>query len=82
MKRWENYEIKFDIIDEIGVVAFYKDKRKVPLLYVLERYSDIKGITSELSKNESKSGLTTCFLYVGPHFGNIVLNGSGFVSLT
>ena len=27
-------------------------------------------------------GLTTCLLYVGPHFGNLALNDSGFVSLT
>ena len=61
---------------------FIRTKGKYHFLYVLERYSDIKWITSELRTNESKSGLTTCFLYVGPHFGNIVLNGSGFVSLT
>ena len=51
MKYAENYDTKSDIIDEIGVVTYYKGKRKEPLsLYVWKGSNDIKEIANELRK--------------------------------
>ena len=45
-------------------------------------YTGIPGVTTDCPCVVCWRGLTSCILYVGPLFGNPVLNDSGFVNLT
>ena len=58
------------------------------LLYVMFRvstrifYSGIPGLATDCLCDAWCRGLTTFLLYVGPLFGNLVWNNSGFVRMT
>ena len=45
-------------------------------------YRGVPGFATDCPRGVWCRGLTTCLLYVGPLFGNLVQNDSRFVSLT
>ena len=51
-------------------------------LHSLPRYVTAEFQASQVLVPAAFGGLTTALLYVGPLFGNLVLNDSRFVSLT
>ena len=67
---------------------YWIDQVTSGLLYVMLRlstrgfYRGVPGFATNFSYGVWCRGLTTCLLYVGPLFGNVVWNNSGFARLT
>ena len=72
---------------ERGIDQWYKDSPSQRILYVMFRFSTrifYRGVPDfdDCPCRVWRPGLTTCLLYVGPLFENLVSNDSKFVSLT